>query len=138
MRYDSIGFKTNLAAKFDIFCLFFVFFSKKQKALNEILFEHAIPIHLNSVVQWTHFFWIHMTSTINHPFTVQFDNSCIDLRAFSGKISLNLPVHKGFHKEIVLPTKCRKKKKWSTHILINLMTKGLSQLQPLITKQKRD
>lgn len=32
----------------------------------------------------------------------------------------------------------KKKEQWSKHIWINLMTMGLSQLQPIITKQKRE
>lgn len=46
-----------------------------------------------------------MTSTINHPFTVRIVYSCIDLRALSGKIPLNLPNDKGFHTWIVRPEK---------------------------------
>ena len=83
MRYDSIGLKTNLTAKLFFFVLFCLFFSKQQKASNEILFEHAMLIHLNSVVQWTHFFLNPHDQYHQSPFfTVQFVNSCIDLRAF--------------------------------------------------------
>lgn len=77
-----------------------------------------------------------MTSTTIHPFTVQFVNSCIDLRAFSEQNLFELA-----HPQGISYRDCAakiNKEKWSKHIRINLMTMGLSQLQQIITKQKRE
>lgn len=62
----------------------FIFFPQNNKRPQKrfLLNMQCWSTSTQLCIELGFFFWIHTTSTISHPFTVQFDKFCIDLRAF--------------------------------------------------------